>query len=243
MRKRWFALTLALLMAAIFVPALTACGDKGETHVCGHVCEECGKCTDAACTDPVCADKCAGHETPPPPVGHTCEHVCELCGKCTDTACTDPACADKCAGHPDPSKEGTFTPITEPVAGKYYMGMKCSGDVYYYVKGGMNGYYMATSTNAAEAAVVTLIKDGDGWLLKLGNQYMEIENSNGHINAVYKSTRTAGKNWTWDATYNIFTWENGTYFFGTYGTFNTVGGGDYASHAADNYKAQLGLFA
>lgn len=32
------------------------------THTCNHVCEECGKCTDEACLDEVCADKCQGHE-------------------------------------------------------------------------------------------------------------------------------------------------------------------------------------
>lgn len=49
---------------------LTACDNKKpvkpappEPHVCGHVCDTCGKCqTD--CNDPVCADKCNGHEVP-----------------------------------------------------------------------------------------------------------------------------------------------------------------------------------
>ena len=30
-------------------------------HVCKHVCEICGKCTDETCTDEVCKDKCQGH--------------------------------------------------------------------------------------------------------------------------------------------------------------------------------------
>ncbi len=30
-------------------------------HVCQNVCPTCGKCTDANCTESVCADKCAGH--------------------------------------------------------------------------------------------------------------------------------------------------------------------------------------
>ena len=37
-------------------------------HVCGHVCETCGKCTDATCTDPVCAEKCPGHGTTKQPL-------------------------------------------------------------------------------------------------------------------------------------------------------------------------------
>ncbi len=35
---------------------------KLTPHVCKHVCETCGKCLDETCTDPVCADKCEGHE-------------------------------------------------------------------------------------------------------------------------------------------------------------------------------------
>ncbi len=229
-QKRLVALLLVLAMLFAVVTVIAAC----DKHECKHVCETCGKCTDATCTDPACKDKCPGHET-----AHVCGHVCPTCGKCTDNTCTDPVCADKCQGH---VADGEFTPITQPVAGQYYMGMKCSGDTYYYLKGGMNGYYMATSSNKEDAVIVDLIADGDGWLLKQGNQYMEIENSNGHINAVYKATRTAGKHWSWDETYNIFTWENGTYFYGTYGSFNTIGGGNYATHAASNYKAQLGTF-
>ena len=232
--KKLIAILLVIAMSVAIVTVLAAC----NKHECQHVCPTCGKCTDSTCTDPVCADKCQGHEP-----AHVCGHVCPTCGKCTDSACTDPVCADKCPGHDvDPSKEGVFTPITEPVAGKYYMGMKCSGDVYYYLKGGMNGFYMATSSNQEDAVVVTLVADGDGWLLKQGEQYMEIENSNGHINAVFKDAQTAGKHWSWDETYKIFTWEDGTYFYGTYGTYNTIGGGEYATHAADNYKAQLGTF-
>lgn len=38
-------------------------GDVGgdEGHICRHVCDICGKCTDETCFDAVCADKCAGH--------------------------------------------------------------------------------------------------------------------------------------------------------------------------------------
>ncbi len=35
------------------------------THTCQHVCPTCGKCTDANCNDPVCADKCQGHTAQP----------------------------------------------------------------------------------------------------------------------------------------------------------------------------------
>ena len=37
---------------------------NSASHVCGHKCPTCGKCTDATCTDPVCAEKCPGHAGP-----------------------------------------------------------------------------------------------------------------------------------------------------------------------------------
>lgn len=82
-------LLLALALVLCFTLALTAC----QTHECQHKCETCGKCT-SDCTDPVCADKCTGHQP-----AHVCQHKCEICGKCTDATCPDPVCADKCAGH------------------------------------------------------------------------------------------------------------------------------------------------
>ena len=39
--------------------------DPTPDHVCESKCPECGKCIDGACTDPVCADKCAGHQQQP----------------------------------------------------------------------------------------------------------------------------------------------------------------------------------
>ena len=67
---------------------------SAPAHECEHVCETCHKCTDADCTEDVCADKCEGHIPP-----HACEHVCPECSKCTDTDCTEDVCADKCQGH------------------------------------------------------------------------------------------------------------------------------------------------
>ena len=45
-------------------------GNQGGTttpaHTCESVCDECGKCEDATCTEAACADKCQGHETVDP---------------------------------------------------------------------------------------------------------------------------------------------------------------------------------
>ncbi len=95
--KRIFAAMLVLMLVFAFCACNTPDQpDNPDTpaHTCESKCDECGKCTDAACTESACADKCAGH-TP----AHECESKCDVCGKCTDAACTESACADKCAGH------------------------------------------------------------------------------------------------------------------------------------------------
>jgi hypothetical protein len=65
-----FTLALALFCLVLF----TGCdgetlenslnfnsSSSSSTHVCENVCPECGKCLDATCKDPVCAEKCEGH--------------------------------------------------------------------------------------------------------------------------------------------------------------------------------------
>jgi uncharacterized repeat protein (TIGR02543 family) len=41
---------------------ITGGGKTPPAHTCESVCETCGGCTDAACTETACATKCAGHE-------------------------------------------------------------------------------------------------------------------------------------------------------------------------------------
>ena len=101
MRKLKF---LSVILAfSMFLGLFAACNPENSSsesstpaHTCESVCEECGKCLDADCTEEACADKCAGH-TPAPT--HTCESKCPTCNKCTDADCTEEACADKCQGH------------------------------------------------------------------------------------------------------------------------------------------------
>jgi len=44
-----------ILTITMFVSLASSCGKK---HVCEHVCERCSLCTDKACTDEVCKNKC-----------------------------------------------------------------------------------------------------------------------------------------------------------------------------------------
>lgn len=53
-------LAVALVLSACVQPVV-------PKHECKHVCPTCGKCTNSACTEPECAEKCPGHNDPKPP--------------------------------------------------------------------------------------------------------------------------------------------------------------------------------
>ncbi len=53
---------VAVLLILTLAISMTACGWLFPSqHKCESVCEECGKCTDADCTEEACIDKCPGH--------------------------------------------------------------------------------------------------------------------------------------------------------------------------------------
>lgn len=79
------ALLLAIMMMTSVV--LTACQQE---HECTHVCQYCGLCTNADCTEPICAEKCEGCSS------HVCAHKCPTCGKCRNLVCPSPVCAERC---------------------------------------------------------------------------------------------------------------------------------------------------
>lgn len=64
MKKTNKILFLLVALVMVLTVVLAAC----QTHICGHKCPDCGKCTDADCKDPVCADKCPGNHEGPGPV-------------------------------------------------------------------------------------------------------------------------------------------------------------------------------
>ena len=69
MKKMSRILTVIAVVMALLV-AFTSCElfntPVEEGHKCESVCATCNKCTDAACTEDACKDKCQGHTTNPP---------------------------------------------------------------------------------------------------------------------------------------------------------------------------------
>lgn len=101
MKKRIFRFLTLLLTLCFVLSAFVACehtdggeGQQQNSHVCQHVCPQCGACKDPTCTDPACATKCQCN-------GHVCKHSCPLCAKCTNLECTDEVCKNKCTGEHD----------------------------------------------------------------------------------------------------------------------------------------------
>lgn len=98
-----------------------------------------------------------------------------------------------------------------------------------YLKDSMDGFYIASSTNAEEGADVFIeaVEGGYHVFVKKGEakSYIEIEKSadGKHTNAVFKDSATLV--WTYKAEWKtmIATLSDGDYFLGTSGTYKTFG--------------------
>ena len=124
-----------------------------------------------------------------------------------------------------------FKALEEPTAGTYKLAMDKNGTMLYF-SGAMDDYYYGTVTDVASAADVVLAgSTTDGWTLKTGNKFLEIEYAKGndnnyHANVKLNDAQIAGKTWKWDTTNKVFTWTadvDGTpteYFLGTDSTKN-----------------------
>ncbi len=91
-----------------------------------------------------------------------------------------------------------------------------------YATGSMSGSYLATSENKAEAAVLTLAKNEKGYTLALNGKYINLLD-NGTGKAKIELADTSSVTWDWDETLDVFTCTitSGTFYLGTYKTFNT----------------------
>ncbi len=123
----------------------------------------------------------------------------------------------------------TFTPLTDPQEGTYYLMMQNNGaDNYATSSLDKDGYYLTSTTDLSSAASYEIIEDGDGWLIKQGSKYLEITISGTHANPIFRTSRTANQNWKWDDEHSIFYWTNNSdqYFLGTRSdrNYTTIGG-------------------
>ena len=147
-----------------------------------------------------------------------------------------------------------FTPITEAKTGTYKFGML--RDEWLYATGGMDGYYLATTTNYEEAADFVISgNETDGYTITANGKYLEIiprtDGSKG-VNVVFNATQTEGKVWKWNDTIKSFTMvttfndtddpaKTDEYFLGTQSnkTYKTISA-TYISNASSNVIAVYG---
>ena len=90
-KNRLAKVIVTTIVLLLILSTIIACQPK---HECQSVCQDCGLCTNQACQEDVCVDKCQGHVPP-----HSCQSVCSHCGKCRNTDCLEEICADKCSCH------------------------------------------------------------------------------------------------------------------------------------------------
>ena len=137
---------------------------------------------------------------------------------------------------PEVPETPAYTVVTAPVAGTpYKFGMiqeKVSATDVYYLKGGMSGYYMATSKNVAEAIDVYLeVAPAGGYYMytMVGNTKtyinMVVSADGLHVNGAYEATASTVYTFNAEKQTVIAVVNDTEYWFGTRNdkTYTTVG--------------------
>ncbi len=143
---------------------------------------------------------------------------------------------------PAPAKE--YGIVDTPVVGTAYkFGFKQTAkNAVYYMKGEMSGYYIASTTNAEEAADMYIEAADGGYHLYFmsgtAKKYIEAAVSGTHLNAVIKDSATGV--WKYKAEWKtlLYTLESGDVFLGTYGDYVTFGASK-VSKAATSYVSHF----
>lgn len=132
----------------------------------------------------------------------------------------------------------TLSVVDNPVVGTAYKFgfLSTAKNATYYAVGGMNGYYMSTSTSSAVAIDVYLENANGGYyiyaMIDGKKKYLDMQETGAHVNAVYVDA--PGKVFTYDTEKKTLVanctknGEESVYAFGTYGTYVTIGTTDTA---------------
>ena len=114
-----------------------------------------------------------------------------------------------------------------------------------YFSGSLDGNYGATTTDVNSAAEVVATETADGYTLKVGNKYLELQyyaGSNGNTLARPVLVDTSSREWKYDSELNTLTWmltTNGQYYYlGTYTNANN--GITYSNISASETKRVTG---
>ena len=159
-----------------------------------------------------------GEITPPAHVHNFVEGKCE-CGA------TDP-------DYVPPTTTGEYTVVDAPVAGtayKFAMVQENLNNTVFYLAGGMDGYYMATTDNSEAGIDVYLEKTTGGYYLYTYNgttkAYINMIVSGTHVNGAYETVASTVYTYDTESKTLIAVVNDGDYWFGTRNdkTYTTVG--------------------
>lgn len=115
--------------------------------------------------------------------------------------------------------------ITAPTEGTYKLYLyQANLKKNLYFAGSMSGNFFATTNRAAKGADVVLAKSGEGYTMSVKGKFIELELNSKKTGAVVVLSDKSSGTWAWNEELKLFTWTltAGTFYLGTYNTFNTI---------------------
>lgn len=111
-----------------------------------------------------------------------------------------------------------------------------------YFAGSMSGNFFATTNRAAKGADVVLAKSGEGYTMSVKGKFIELELNSKKTGAVVVLSDKSSGTWAWNEELKLFTWTltAGTFYLGTYNTFDTISASKVDFITGDN-SSKIGV--
>lgn len=111
-----------------------------------------------------------------------------------------------------------------------------------YFAGSMSGNFFATTNRAAKGADVVLAKSGEGYTMSVKGKFIELKLNSKKTGAVVVLSDKSSGTWAWNEELKLFTWTltAGTFYLGTYNTFDTISASKVDFITGDN-SSKIGV--
>lgn len=133
--------------------------------------------------------------------------------------------------------------ITAPTEGTYKLYLyQANLKKNLYFAGSMSGNFFATTNRAVKGADVVLAKSGEGYTMSVKGKFIELELNSKKTGAVVVLSDKSSGTWAWNEELKLFTWTltAGTFYLGTYNTFNTISASKVDFITGDN-SSKIGV--
>lgn len=133
--------------------------------------------------------------------------------------------------------------ITAPTEGTYKIYLyQANLKKNLYFAGSMSGNFFATTNRAVKGADVVLAKSGEGYTMSVKGKFIELELNSKKTGAVVVLSDKSSGTWAWNEELKLFTWTltAGTFYLGTYNTFNTISASKVDFITGDN-SSKIGV--